>query len=202
MRRPQLVFDATLTSVPNWRVQSITVDRTARWNAVAHISRDSIEWTFTCEVELSGAPAFVHELEVASRLKVESVAVLQDEVSRLSHWAQFENRLLLHLRDRSIGQQTIQIVARESITAGQSVSPPKIELVGARTFESHLHVARSREVTVDVQGVEAADPAAPESTTEGADFAFVGRYRLRALSDASLLVTPLPAVSQLVRRHD
>ena len=196
VRRPQLVFDAASASPPNWRVQPISVDRTARWNAVARISRDSIEWIFTCEVELSGAPAFVHELDVASRLKVESVAVLQDDVSRLRHWAQFENRLLLHLRDRSTGQQTIRIVARESIAAGQSINPPKIELVGARAFESHLHLSRNREVTVDVQGVEAADSTVPESTTEDADFAFVGHYRLRAISDAALLVTPLPTVSR------
>lgn len=198
LRAPQLVWNVAAQPSPQWRLSPAIADKAARWTTLALIDRDSIAWHFTARVEVAGAPAFVHQLEVDPRLTIEAVTVTQDDVNRLAYWTRQGDRLFLHLRDRVSGTQLIRVQALEANRDTDVVSYPRMDLTGAKSGELNLRVQRTRGVSVEVAGAEIPESVdfdiEPEHVTLNA--VEVGAYRVRAAADVSMLVRLLPVVSR------
>lgn len=197
-RAPQLVWHVAGQPAPQWRLLPNVSEKAARWTTVAEVERESIVWQFAAEVDVAGAPAFVHELEIDPRIAVESVTVTQDDVNRLAYWTRQADRLLLHLRDRVTGPQKIVVMARETHRTGEVVAYPRCELVGAKTGDLTLKVLRSRGVIVDVVGADVAPNAEvdTDSETRLTSPVDVGTFRAKTPAEVSLVVRLLPVVSR------
>jgi|GEM_PF-5599826 len=197
-RAPQLVWHVAGQPAPQWRLVPNVSEKAARWTTVTEVDRESIVWQFAADVDVAGAPAFVHELEIDPRITVESVTVTQDDVNRLAYWTRQADRLWLHLRDRVTGPQKIVVTARETNRTGEVVAHPRCELVGAKTGDLTLKVLRSRGVIVDVVGADLAPNAEfdMDSETRLTNPVDVGTFRAKAQAEASLMVRLLPVVSR------
>ena len=196
IRDPQIVWNALNGSTSQWRLSPIGSEKVVRWKSMVEVERDSIGWQFFGAVDVAGAAAFVHVLEVDPRLVIESVSVNQDEVNRLAYWTRHENRLFLHLRDRVTGPQTIQLTARETDRALSVISLPKVEWLGAKVTDALWQVLRSRGMSVELMGIDFADPVVASFESTPRDLIDVGTYRVRPGSDATLMTKSSPVISR------
>lgn len=198
LRSPQFVWNVVGQPAPQWKLMSNVSEKAARWTTVVEVDRDNTAWLLAADLDVAGAPAFVHEIDIDPRLTIESVTVTQDDVNRLAYWTRQNDRLFLHLKDRVTGPHKLLIVARESNRADEIVSHPRCELVGAKTGDITLKVMRSRGVIVDVAGAEATPNTEIEieGETRFASMIDVGTYRAKAQTDSTFVVRLLPVVSR------
>jgi len=169
------------------RILPIQSQRAVRQNLEARVAPSGIRWTVSAEIETSNAPAFLHELTIPETVRIDSVSLQQDEVDRLSHWERRADRVVLFLRDRSTGIQTVTIEGRQDFDRQQPVPVPAVTVMDSQILASTLQVYSQAGLRPVVSGAAPVDSssAAGESVNVSPS-GFAGEYRLTRNSDVFL----------------
>lgn len=105
--------------------------RAAEWRTEIEVDRGSADWRAHVRVDVSGAPTAVHEFQIDPRIRIESVAVLQDGADRLARFTRLPDRLQAVLTRPYLGTQEIELRGTFPVTAGDDVPFPTAILTGA-----------------------------------------------------------------------
>ncbi|MBI1310643.1 hypothetical protein GC176_04980 [bacterium] len=156
-RSPQIALripDRDRTALPA-EIVPMQVQRAVRQNLDARIGPALIRWTLSAEIETSNAPAFLHELIIPEKIRIDSVSLQRDEVDRLSHWERRDDRLFLFLRDRSTGIQNVTIEGRQRFDQQKPIAVPTVSVVGSQLLANTLQVYSQPGIRAIVHGAEA-----------------------------------------------
>lgn len=105
--------------------------RAAEWRTVIDVDRASAVWRAQLRVDVSGAPTAVHEFQIDPRVRIESVAVLQDGADRLARFTRLQDRLQAVLTRPYLGTQQIELRGTFPVTAGDDVLFPAATMLNA-----------------------------------------------------------------------
>lgn len=86
---------------------SRTARRDARQRLDERVRRGESQWTYSADVDVTGAAVFEHVLRIPRGRVVESVSVVANEVERVRRWEVRGDRLHVHLDDRVAGPHRI-----------------------------------------------------------------------------------------------
>ncbi len=114
------------------------------------ITSSRLDWKLTAEIRTENAGAFVHEMTIDPRLKIESVSVQQDGVERLARAARDGERLILFLRDRTTAVQDVVLTGSMPLAMSQTISLPTVRFNEAQPGESLLSISRDPDVTAEI----------------------------------------------------
>ena len=169
------------------QILPIQAQRAVRQNLEARIAQSGIRWTISAEIETSNAPAFLHEVLIPEVVHIDSVSLQQDEVDRLSHWERRDDRLVLFLRDRSTGIQTVTIEGHQQFDRKQPVPVPAIAVRDSQLLSNTLQAYSQPGIRPVIRGAEAIDDAPSEAgPATVSPSGFFGQYRIPSGSDVSL----------------
>lgn len=139
-----------------------------RLNQEAHIGERDIRWTFTAEIETTGAKAFRHVLTVPANLLIESVSIQEDETERLVRWTKSGTRLELVLSDGTTAIQDVNVSGYVPIPAqsGRTIPLPLAGVENAEVVDSQLRISQDRALNrqLAVLGIEGMPPLEDNGT--------------------------------------
>ena len=124
--------------------------RTVRQTQQGRFAGDGLQWTFSADVTVDGAPAYGHELLVDPRLAVESVRVLEDGAPRLVRWTRSGNRVHLFLSDKTAATQKVVLEARMPVRLGALLRLPNVRFSDAVAEPSQIQLSRDSRIGVEV----------------------------------------------------
>ncbi|MBL8818636.1 MAG: hypothetical protein JNL58_21595 [Planctomyces sp.] len=108
------------TPVHQIRLVPRTSSSTVRVSQDVTCGEQSLDWTFTADVETTILPLFRHAVEIASGIEIIDVQVVALEANRLDRWHQRNNQLLIQLKEGTIGTHKITIRGRQKLNPADS----------------------------------------------------------------------------------
>ena len=182
-RQPQLAYQVDLPAILTFAVEPLTPQRRIlRMNQVAQVERDRLQWTVTAELETSRSPAFSHTLLCDQRLRIESIVVREAEADRLARWSRMGSRIVLFLKDKTIGIQTIVLKGSLPLAPAGETMLPVVRFEEAESVDSQLRVYHDPGTTIEVVGAKPVSPTeeSAEPTADNGIDARLKRYQLPA----------------------
>jgi|GEM_PF-2793687 len=179
--RPQAAYKL-LDPVPlTFQIHPLLPSRVVRSNVTALIGDRRLDWTLTANVSLeaNAAAAFQHQIEIDPRLQVVSVSVQEDSANRLLRWSRVGNRLVLYLRDKTFGTQTVTITGSMAVQVPQEFTLPDFRFVDATLADARLVLYQAAELSVEVDEMtllERLEPL-PEQRQGPRHSLLIGRFR-------------------------
>jgi hypothetical protein len=160
-KEPDLILDGQRTAMlPLQLAAVLPIDKVRLVTHEARISADRIQWKTTAEIRTENAPSYVHVLHVDPRLRIDSIAVREDDVERLVRYSQSGDEVTLFLRDRAAATQDLVLMGHLALELNRPMKLPAVTLIHATTFETRLAILHDPDVDVAVSDSEGVARAA------------------------------------------
>ncbi len=151
-RQPQWTFELREGTIPAFTlIPYQTRRRATQWKQKGVIGRHRLEWTLTGEIETAHAPTFQTVLLVDRRLRIEEISVKENDAERLAGKTESRtdpSHVVLFLRDKTQGKQTITLRASLPLIPGTPITLPFVRPEECETTNSILILMRDPDVDV------------------------------------------------------